>query len=57
VIRKFRHAGLRRLFHKADSKKVDPQHVEKIENILAVLNRASQPATWTFRLSSAPSKG
>lgn len=40
MIRNFRHKGLRRLFEKDDTKAIRPDHVEKVQNILAVLNRA-----------------
>ncbi len=40
MIRSFRHKGLKRLFENAETKGVRQDHVEKIENILAVLNRA-----------------
>jgi proteic killer suppression protein len=43
VIRSFRHKGLRRLFENDETKGVHSDHVEKIENILAVLNRARKP--------------
>jgi toxin HigB-1 len=43
MVRGFRHKGLRRLFEDGETKGVRPDHVEKMENILAVLNRAQQP--------------
>jgi toxin HigB-1 len=43
VIRGFRHRGLRRLFEQGESKGIRPDHREKVENILAVLNRAKKP--------------
>jgi proteic killer suppression protein len=43
VIRGFRHRGLRRLFEQEESKGIRPDHREKVENILAVLNRARKP--------------
>ena len=43
VIRRFRHKGLRRLFAEGYRKGLNADHVEKVENILAVLNRASAP--------------
>jgi proteic killer suppression protein len=43
VIRSFRHKGLKRLFEKGDRKGVAPEHLEKVENILAVLDRARRP--------------
>jgi proteic killer suppression protein len=43
MIRSFRHRGLKRLFERGDQSKISPEHVEKIENVLAVLNRAPGP--------------
>jgi proteic killer suppression protein len=43
VIRRFAHKGLRRLFEDAEPKGVRADHREKIENILAVLDRAGRP--------------
>jgi proteic killer suppression protein len=43
VIQSFSHKGLQRLFENADSRGVKHEHVEKLENILAVLNRARRP--------------
>jgi proteic killer suppression protein len=43
VIGGFKHKGLRQLFEKGDHKGVQAEHVEKLENILAVLNRARKP--------------
>ncbi len=40
VIQSFRHKGLQRLFEKDDRRKVSAQDVQKLEHILAVLNRA-----------------
>jgi proteic killer suppression protein len=40
VIRNFRHKGLKRLFENGDRKGVRPDPIEKVENILLVLNRA-----------------
>ena len=40
MIRSFRHKGLKRLFEDADRKGVRPDLLEKVENILFVLNRA-----------------
>jgi proteic killer suppression protein len=42
VIRSFRHRGLQRLFEKGDRKRIQPEHLEKVENILAILNRSAQ---------------
>jgi proteic killer suppression protein len=43
VIENFKHKGLKRLFEKGDTKGIHPEHVEKVENILAVLNHAASP--------------
>ena len=40
MIENFRHKGLRRLFEDGDPKGVNSQHVEKIENILGLLDVA-----------------
>ena len=40
MIQSFRHKGLRRLFEKGEAKGLRADHVVKVENILAVLNRA-----------------
>ena len=44
MIRGFRHKGLKRLFEHGDGRGVQADHIEKIENILAVLNRARRPS-------------
>jgi proteic killer suppression protein len=44
VIQSFRHKGLRRLFEKGEAKGLRADHVAKVENILAVLNRARKPS-------------
>lgn len=43
LIQGFRHKGLKRLFEKGETKGIQPDHIEKVENILAVLNRSSKP--------------
>ena len=43
MIQNFRHKGLKRLFEDGDRKGVRPDLVEKIENILFVLDRAKTP--------------
>jgi proteic killer suppression protein len=43
MIRSFRHRGLKRLFERNDRSKLSPARVEKIENILALMNQASEP--------------
>jgi proteic killer suppression protein len=40
VIRHFRHKGLKRLYEKNDTSQIRPDHVEKVENILVVLDAA-----------------
>ena len=40
VIQSFRHKGLKRLFEDGEAKGIRSDQVEKVENILAVLNRA-----------------
>jgi len=43
LIQSFRHKGLKRLFEKGESRGVAREHLEKVENILAVLDRARRP--------------
>ena len=43
MIQGFKHKGLKRLLEKGQTKGVRPDHLEKVENILAVLNLAGQP--------------
>lgn len=43
MIQGFRHKGLRRLFEDGEARGVHAEHVEKVENILAVLKRAARP--------------
>jgi proteic killer suppression protein len=43
VIQGFRHKGLKRLFEDGDRKGIRAEYLEKIENILAVLNRVRVP--------------
>ena len=43
MIRNFRHKGLRLLFEKGDRRKLSAQDVERIENVLLVLNQAQTP--------------
>lgn len=40
MIENFRHKGLRRLFEQGDAKALNPQHVDKIETILGLLDVA-----------------
>ena len=43
MIRNLRHKGLKRLFEDGDRKGIRPDLIEKVENILFVLNRAKTP--------------
>lgn len=43
MIERFRHKGLKRLFQEGDAKGISPDLLEKLENILFVLNRARRP--------------
>ena len=43
MIRNFRHKGLKRLFEDGDRRGIRPDLLEKVENILFVLNRAKRP--------------
>jgi proteic killer suppression protein len=43
VIQNLRHKGLKRLFEDGDRKGIRPDLIEKVENILFVLNRAKTP--------------
>ncbi len=43
MIERFRHKGLKRLFQESDAKGISPDLLEKLENILFVLNRARRP--------------
>ena len=40
MIENFRHRGLKRLFERGDRRQIRPDLVEKVENILAVLDAA-----------------
>lgn len=58
MIRSFRHRGLRRLFLRGDRKQVQPDQLNRIEDILARLNvvgRAEEMALPGYRLH--PLKG
>ncbi len=44
MIQGFKHKGLRLLFEKGTARGIRADHVAKVENILAVLNRARKPA-------------
>lgn len=43
MIQSFKHKGLRQLFEKGTARGIRTDHVAKVENILAVLNRARRP--------------
>jgi toxin HigB-1 len=43
VIRSFRHRGLEALYRGRTAKRVSPQHIEKLRDILALLDRARRP--------------
>ena len=43
MILHFRHRGLQRLFEKGDRRRIHPEHLDKVENILVILNRATRP--------------
>jgi len=43
VIRSFKHRGLKALYSGRTSRYVAPEHVEKLRDILAVLDRSSEP--------------
>jgi len=43
VIESFRHKGLKRLFQKGEAKRIPPDQVDKVENVLFVLSRARRP--------------
>ena len=44
LIQNFRHKGLKRLFEKGETQGIRPDQIARIENILAVLNRAQIPS-------------
>ena len=44
LIKKVKHRGLKKLLAKGDGKGLSQNHVEKIEDILTVLNAAKKPA-------------
>ncbi len=43
MIQSFRHKGLKKLFERGEAKGIRADHLEKVENILFVLNRARKP--------------
>lgn len=53
MIQRFRHKGLKRLFQQGDVRGISPDLLEKLENILFMLNRARRSEDMTlpgFRL-------
>ena len=42
MIKSFKHKGLENLFYDGTKKRINPQHVEKLERILDRLNAASE---------------
>jgi proteic killer suppression protein len=44
MIKNFRHKGLRRLFEQGDSSGVNPEHMDKLRDILATLHAAPDVA-------------
>ncbi|MBA3516415.1 MAG: type II toxin-antitoxin system RelE/ParE family toxin [Rhizobiales bacterium] len=42
MLASFRHRGLKRLFEQGDRSGVSSEHLDKIENILALLDRATE---------------
>lgn len=44
MLRSIRHRGLKRLYERVDRSGLQQDHIEKIENILAVLDRATEPS-------------
>ena len=59
MIKSFKHKGLKRLFELGERKGIRTEHIEKVENILFVLNRARTPedlALPGFRLHSLKGK-
>lgn len=43
MIERFRHKGLKRLFQQGEAKGINPDLLERLENILFVLNRIRRP--------------
>ena len=43
MITGFRHRGLQRLFERRDRRRIQPNYIDKVENILARLNAATSP--------------
>ena len=43
MIERFKHKGLKQLFQHGEAQGISPELLEKLENILIVLNRARRP--------------
>ena len=43
MIRNFGHRGLKRLYEQGDTSRINPEHLTRIEDILAKLDVATQP--------------
>ena len=43
MIKSFRHKGLKRLYDKGDKSRIKPDQIERIENILFVLDESQNP--------------
>lgn len=43
MIERFKHKGLKQLFQHGDAQGISPELLEKLENLLIVLNRARRP--------------
>ena len=43
MIKRFKHKGLKRLYTQGDKSKISTEYLNKIENILFVLDNAAQP--------------
>ena len=55
MIRSFRHRGLKALYEGRTEKRVSPQHLDRLRDILAVLDRSTRPDDMNlpgFRLHS-----
>jgi len=52
MIKSFRHRGLKRLFERGDKSQVRADMLDKIENILAVLDHADPPERWACPVSA-----
>jgi toxin HigB-1 len=43
MIRRFRHRGLRRFWEREDRRGLNPDHIDKIDRVLARLDQSTQP--------------